>query len=99
MCAQIDNQWSHGVVTARVYCYVQSLDHQHRDLHQSTYMYLSKDRDSTSHQVVSDFRFPIRYYRVSSSFVTIFHTEIHQKNQKIYTFRRPIAVEPLQISF
>jgi hypothetical protein len=38
MCARIGNQWSRGVVTARVRTdIVQSLHHQHRDLHQSTY--------------------------------------------------------------
>jgi hypothetical protein len=38
-------------VTARVPCSVQSLCHQYWDLHQSTYLYLLKDRDSTSHYV------------------------------------------------
>jgi hypothetical protein len=50
--ARIDNQWSSGVVIARVQSSVWSLRHQHPDLHQSTYLYLSKDRDSTSHQGV-----------------------------------------------
>jgi hypothetical protein len=68
----IDNQWSGGVVTTRARNSVQSLRHQCRDLHQSTYLYLSEDRDPTSHQVVSDFRLPVRYCRVSFSLVAVF---------------------------
>jgi hypothetical protein len=38
MCAWVGNQQSRGVVTARVRTdVVQSLHHQRRDLHQSTY--------------------------------------------------------------
>jgi hypothetical protein len=38
MCTRVGNQRSHGVVTARVRTnVVQSLRHQRRDLHQSTY--------------------------------------------------------------
>jgi hypothetical protein len=38
MCAQVGNQRSRGVVTARVRTdVVRSLHHQRRDLHQSTY--------------------------------------------------------------
>jgi hypothetical protein len=38
MCAWVGNQWSYGVVTARVQTdAVRSLRHQRRDLHQSTY--------------------------------------------------------------
>jgi hypothetical protein len=38
MCARVGNQWSRGVVTARVRTdAVQSLHHQRRDLHQLTY--------------------------------------------------------------
>jgi hypothetical protein len=38
VCARVGNQRSHGVVTARVRTdAVQSLHHQRRDLHQSTY--------------------------------------------------------------
>jgi hypothetical protein len=51
MCAQVGNQRSHGVVIARVRTdAVQSLRHQHRDLHQSTYPYISEDRDSSYYQ-------------------------------------------------
>jgi hypothetical protein len=45
----IDNQQSSGVVTTMAQSSIQSLHHQHRDLHQSTYLYLLKDRDPTSH--------------------------------------------------
>jgi hypothetical protein len=51
--AQIDNQWSSGVVTTRAQHYVQSFCPQHRDFHQSTYRYLWEDWDSTSHQSIS----------------------------------------------
>jgi hypothetical protein len=38
MCARVGNQQSRGVVTARVRTDIgQSLHHQRRDLHQSTY--------------------------------------------------------------
>jgi hypothetical protein len=38
MCARVSNQQSRGIVTARVQTdAVQSLRHQRRDLHQSTY--------------------------------------------------------------
>jgi hypothetical protein len=51
VCARVDNQQSRGVVTARVRTdVVQSLRHQRRDLHQSTYPYLAKDRDSSYYQ-------------------------------------------------
>jgi hypothetical protein len=39
MCARVGNQRSRGVVTTRVRTdAVRSLRHQHRDLHQSTYL-------------------------------------------------------------
>jgi hypothetical protein len=38
MCARVGNQRSHGVVTVRIRTdVVQSLRHQRRDLHQSTF--------------------------------------------------------------
>jgi hypothetical protein len=49
MCARVDNQQSHGVVIARLQSSVQSLLHQRRALHQSTYLYLIEDLESTSH--------------------------------------------------
>jgi hypothetical protein len=52
MCARVGNQQSHGVVTARVRTdAVRSLRHQRRDLHQSTYPYLSEDRVSSYYQL------------------------------------------------
>jgi hypothetical protein len=73
MCARVGNQRSHGLVIARLLSSVRSLLHQHQDLHQSTYLYLTDDQEPTTHQVVSDFRLPVRYYCVSLSLV-IFHT-------------------------
>jgi hypothetical protein len=43
MCTRVDNQWSHGVVIARLRSSVWSLLHQRRDLHQSSYLYLAED--------------------------------------------------------
>jgi hypothetical protein len=74
VCARVDNQCNCGVVIVRLRLSVQSLLHQHQDLHQSTYLYLAEDREPTSHQVVLDFRLPMRYYHVSFSLVDIFHT-------------------------
>jgi hypothetical protein len=91
-CVCVGNQRSRGVLIARLRSSVRSLLHQRRDLHQSTYLYLSKDREPTSHQVVTDFRLSVRYYRVLLiSFCLC--TKLHQKRQKqLYTFRCPIAL-------
>jgi hypothetical protein len=52
MCAWVGNQQSRGVVTARVRTdAIQSHRHQHRDLQQSTYPYLSEDQDSSYYHV------------------------------------------------
>jgi hypothetical protein len=64
MYARVGNQRSYGVVIARLRSFVWSLLHQHRDLHQSTYLYIMEDREPTSHQVISDFRLHMRYFRV-----------------------------------
>jgi hypothetical protein len=49
VCAQVGNQRSRGVVTALVQTdAVRSLPHQRRDLNQSTYLYLSEDRDQST---------------------------------------------------
>jgi hypothetical protein len=83
MCAWVGNQWSRGVVTARVQTdAVQSLRHQRRDLHQSTYSYLSEDRDSSYYQVVSDFGFPMRYTCVSFSLFPAFIPRSTEKAKK-----------------
>jgi hypothetical protein len=49
MCACVDNQQSHGVVIARLRLSIWSLLHQRRVVRQSTYLYLSEDREPTSH--------------------------------------------------
>jgi hypothetical protein len=54
MCARVGNQWSRGVVITRLGSSVRSLLHQHRDLHQSTYLYLTEDQKPTSHQLCQD---------------------------------------------
>jgi hypothetical protein len=83
MCAQVGNQRSRGVVTARVQTdAVRSLHHQRRDLHQSTYPYLSKDRDSSYYQVLSDFGFPMRYTCVSFSLFLAFIPRSTEKAKK-----------------
>jgi hypothetical protein len=84
-------------VTVRVRTFVRSLHHQHRDLHQLTYLYLSKDQESTSHQVVSDFRLPMQYYRVPLFYFIVFHTEIHRKAKKITLSTVLKPFEPSQI--
>jgi hypothetical protein len=51
-----------------------SLLHKCQVLHQSTYLNLTEDQELTSHQVVLDFIFPVRYYCMSFSLVDVFHT-------------------------
>jgi hypothetical protein len=53
MCVHVGNQQSRGVVIARLQSSIQSLLHQHRDLYQSTYLYLLEDREPTSHHCLS----------------------------------------------
>jgi hypothetical protein len=72
VCTRVGNQRSRGVVIARLRSSVQSILHQRRDLYQLTYLYRTEDQEPTSHQVVSDFRLPVRYYRVSFSLVAVF---------------------------
>jgi hypothetical protein len=72
VCTRFGNQWSRGVVIVRLRSSVRSLFHQCRGLHQLTYLYLVEDQEPTSHQVVSDFRLLVRYYRVSFSLVAVF---------------------------
>jgi hypothetical protein len=92
VCARVGNQRSHGVVTARVQIdVVRSLHHQHRDLHQSTYPYLSEDRDSSYYQVVSDFGFPVRYTYVSFSLFSVFIPRSTEKAKKNHIFHCPIT--------
>jgi hypothetical protein len=83
MCAWVGNQRSRGVVTAWFQTdVVRSLRHQRRDLHQSTYPYLSEDRDSTYYQVVSNFGFPVRYTCVSYSLFPVFIPRSTEKAKK-----------------
>jgi hypothetical protein len=83
MCAWVGNQQSRGVVTARVQTdVVWSLRHQRRDLYQSTYPYLSEDRDSSYYQVVLDFGFPLRYTCVYVSLLPVFIPRSTKKAKK-----------------
>jgi hypothetical protein len=50
MYARVGNQRSRGVVIARLRLSIRNLLHQHRDLHQSTYLYLSEDLEPIPHQ-------------------------------------------------
>jgi hypothetical protein len=59
-CVTVDNQWSSGVVIARI-CSFGALDRQRRDLHPIKLSYLTEDGASPFYQVVSRFRFSIRY--------------------------------------
>jgi hypothetical protein len=52
MCAHVDNQQRCSVVNAMFQLSAWRLFHQRRDLHQSTYLYLSEDRDSIFHHDV-----------------------------------------------
>jgi hypothetical protein len=84
MCAQVGNQQSRGVVTARVRTDdVRSLRYQRRDLHNRLTLYLLKDRDSSYYPVVSDFGFPVRYTCVSFSLFTVFIPRSTKKAKKI----------------
>jgi hypothetical protein len=66
------------------FCSFEALDHQRRVLHQSSLPYLSKDRDSTSYQVLSVIRLPVRYTHVPlDSFC--FCPIVHKKDIKILT--------------
>jgi hypothetical protein len=79
-------------VIARLRSSVWSLLDQRRDLHQLTYLYLSEDQEPTSHQVVLDFRLPMRYYRVLSSKFFSFYQAPPKKPKILYTFCCPIAL-------
>jgi hypothetical protein len=79
-----DNQWSSGVETAG-FCSFGALDHQCQVLHQSSLPYLSEDRDSTSYQVVSVIRLPVRYYHVPFRLIFVPHPKV-QKNPKRICF-------------
>jgi hypothetical protein len=67
MSVGVGNQRSRAVVIARLRSSVWSPLHQRRDLHQSTCLNLTEDREPNSHQVVSDFRLHVWYYRMPYS--------------------------------
>jgi hypothetical protein len=93
VCARVGNQRSRGVVIAQVRTdAVQSLHRQRRDLSQSTYSYLSEDRDSSYYQVVSDVGFSMRYTCVSFSLFPVFIPRSTEKGKKINIFRCPITL-------
>jgi hypothetical protein len=94
VCARVGNKRSRGVLIAQVQTdAVQSLRHQRRDLHQSTYPYLSEDRDSSYYQVTSELGFPVRYTCVSFSLFPIFIPRSTEKTKiKIHIFRCPITL-------
>jgi hypothetical protein len=78
MCAHVGNQQSHGVLIARLRSSVQKPSSPTSssppiDLplpHRRSRTNLS----SSGIRAVSDFRLPVRYYRVSFSLVVVFHT-------------------------
>jgi hypothetical protein len=55
-------------VIARLGSSIQSLLHQHRDLHQLTYLYLMEEREPTSHMVVRGFGNNIRVATLAALF-------------------------------
>jgi hypothetical protein len=65
------------------FCLFGVLDHQRRVLHQSSLPYLSEDQDSTSYQVVSVIRLPVRYTRVPLDLFFLSYSP--QKAKKIVT--------------
>jgi hypothetical protein len=73
-----DNQRSSGVVIAGFYSFG-ALDHQRRVPHQSSLPYLSEDQDSTSYQVVSVIRLPVRYYFVPFRLIFVPRPKVHKK--------------------
>jgi hypothetical protein len=77
-CDMGDNQWSSGVVIAG-FCSFGTLDHQRRVLHQSSLPYLSEVRDSTSYQVASVIRLPVRYYRVTFRLIFVPRPKVQKK--------------------
>jgi hypothetical protein len=66
------------------FCSFRALDHQRRVLHQSSLLCLSEDRDSTSYQVVSVIRLPMRYTPVPFDFFC-FCPIVHKKAKKNFT--------------
>jgi hypothetical protein len=99
MCARVGNQWSRGVVTARVRTdVVQSLHHQRRDLHQSTYPIPL--RRSGLILLSSGIRFWVfcEVYLCVFYFVYCLHTEIYQKSQTKKSYL-PLSYNPESCKF
>jgi hypothetical protein len=91
MCAWVGNQQSSGVVTARVRTdAVRSISHQRRDLHQSTYPYLSEDRDSSYYQQIPH-RGPQFLNPVHGVSYTKIIQEFQDKNQVVSDFGFPVG--------
>jgi hypothetical protein len=81
------------------FCSFGALDHQRRVLHQSSLPYLSEDRESTSYQVVSVIRLPVRYTRVPLD-LFCFHPIVHKSQKNCYSFRSTTLARPFaQFSF
>jgi hypothetical protein len=59
------------------FCLFGALDHQRQVLPQSSLPYLSEDRDSTSYQVGSVIKLPMRYTRVPLD-LFCFHPIVHK---------------------
>jgi hypothetical protein len=94
VCARVGNQWSRGVVTAWVRTdTVRSLCINVEISTNLLTPYLSKDRDSSYYQVVSNFGFPMWYTCVSFSLFAVFILRSTEKaKQKIHIFRYPITL-------
>jgi hypothetical protein len=81
------------------FCSFGALDHQRRLLHQSSLPYLSEDQDSTSYQVLSVIRLPIRYTHVPLD-LFCFYPIVHKKAKKLYSFQPTTLARPFaQFSF
>jgi hypothetical protein len=82
------------------FCSFGALDHQRRVLHQSSLPFLSEDQDSTSYQVVSVIRLPMRYTHVPLD-LFCFRPIVHEKAKKnCYSFRPTTLARPFaQFSF
>jgi hypothetical protein len=62
VCTWVGNQQNCGVLTARVRTNaVRSLHHQRRDIHQSIYLYLSEDQDSSNYHYGRPYRTPLSW--------------------------------------
>jgi hypothetical protein len=66
------------------FCSFGALVHQRRVLHQSSLPYLSKDWDSSSYQMVSVIRLPMRYTHVPLD-LFCFRPIVHKKATKFFT--------------